>query len=244
MRFAYKVFCQTTKWAFKRANHRRSIYTYSYELSMQGKEWFIQGNDLFKYTNKKNNIFTWNFMKGKNLFMQGHEFVIYKELSDSYIQRNEISPGLFIEVNEPCMQGNELFIQENEIFIYLGVPNERKWDIQWDSHMQGNCFIYSQGNELFIQTVFFIQGNAVFVWIIHTRFWVFQTNCSKEQGYSYKEMTCWYTKKLVIHIRGNWVIYIKLFIQGNQPFIHGRELFIQEKECFRNELFVYMGVVD
>ena len=189
MRFAYKVFCQTIKWAFKRANHRRSIYTYSYELSMQGKEWFIQGNDLFKYTNKKNNIFTWNFMKGKNLFMQGHEFVIYKELSDSYIQRNEISPGLFIEVNEPCMQGNELFIQENEIFIYLGVPNERKWDIQWDSHMQGNCFIYLQGNELFIQTVFsykemrcsyesFIQGFEFFKRIvqrnrvIHTRKWL------------------------------------------------------------------------
>ena len=102
------------------------------------------------------------------------------------------------------MQGNELFIQENEIFIYLGVQNERKWDIQCDSHMQGNCVVSMQGNEIFIQgNSFFIQGNELFVWVIHTRNWVLQTNCSKEQSYSYKEMTCWYTKKLVIHIRGN-----------------------------------------
>ena len=36
-----------------------------------------------------------------------------------------------------------------------------------------------------------------------------ETNCSKEQNYSYKEMICWYTKKLVVHICGN-----KLFISN------------------------------
>lgn len=73
----------------------------------------------------------------------------------------------------------------------------------------------SSSDELFKGTELFIQGNDLFVY--------------KESSYSY-------TRK--------WVSHIKLFIQGNKPFIHGSELFIWEKECFRNELFVYMGVVD
>lgn len=105
-------------------------YTYSYELSIQGKEWFIQGNNLFKYRNKKKNIFIWVFMKGNNLFMQGHELFIYKELSDSYIQRNDIFTGL-LHRGERAIHARKWAIHTRKRNIHiLGVQNERNWDIQ------------------------------------------------------------------------------------------------------------------
>ena len=121
------------------------------------------------------------------------------------------------------MQGNELFIQENEVFNGIVICKEIVLSICKD--MSYSCeetvFSYKEMScsyESFIQIV---QRNRV----IHTKKWLV-----------YKEICYSYTQK--------WVVHIKSFIQGNKPFIHGSGFFIQEKECFRNELFVYMGVVD
>ena len=62
----------------------------------------------------------------------------------------------------------------SDLFIYMGVIDERKWVVQMGYSYASKWFFHIQGNELYIQgNRLFIQENELFIRVIHTRKLVF-----------------------------------------------------------------------